>query len=266
MLHSRSKRLRQIAGVLETASFLSLKLLWKRPDRMRVFPGIVFRNYLGLVGNDGWSSGDIFDRIPELRENPPRIILQPLPGEGIETPVDELAYLALLTAALRPKMVFEFGTFRGRTALHFALNSPPDCRVFTLDLPPDERSEVLARVNPADAAIIRASETGKDCRDSDVSHKIEQLYGDSTRFDFRPFYGQVDLAFVDGGHDYEVARSDSRNAVAMTRPGGLVVWHDFGNYGAYYDVVRAVFDEVPRAEVWQVAGTQLAVYRKPDSL
>jgi predicted O-methyltransferase YrrM len=264
MLDSRSKRLRQIAGLLETGSFLTLKLLWKRPDRLRVFPGIVFREYLGLVGNEGWCSADIFERIPELRENPPRIVLQPFPGQGIDTPIDELAYLALFAAALRPKVIFEFGTFRGRTALNFALNSPPDCRVFTLDLPPDDRKEVLARVNPADAGIIRASETGKDYRGSDVSHKIEQLFGDSTRFDFKPFYGQVDLAFVDGGHDYEVARSDTRNALAMTRPGGLVVWHDFGNYGDYYDVVRAVFDEVPRTEVWQVAGTQLAVYRKAD--
>jgi predicted O-methyltransferase YrrM len=264
MLHSRSKRLRQIAGLLETGSFLTLKLLWKRPDRLRVFPGIVFRDYLKLAGNDGWSSADLFERIPELRENPPRIVLQPLPGQGIETPIDELAYLALLSAALRPKVIFEFGTFRGRTALNFALNSPHDCRIFTLDLSPGERDAVLSRVNRADDGIIRASETGKDCRDSDVSHKIEQLYGDSTRFDFSPFYGQVDLVFVDGGHDYEVARSDSRNALAMTRPGGLVVWHDFGNYGDYHDVVRAVFDEVPRSEVWQVGGTQLAVHRKAD--
>lgn len=264
MLDSRSKRLRQLAGLLETGSLLTLKLWWKRPDRLRVFPGVVFRDYLKLVGNDGWSSADIFERIPELRKNPPRIVLQPLPGEGIDTPIDELAYLALLCAALRPKVIFEFGTFRGRTALNFALNSPTDCRVFTLDLPRDERDVVLSRVNPADAAIIRASETGRDCLGSDVAHKIEQLYGDSTRFDFRPFYGQVDLVFVDGGHDFEVASSDTRNALAMTRPGGLVVWHDFGNYGDYHDVIRAVFAEVPRDEVWQVGNTQLAVHRKPD--
>jgi predicted O-methyltransferase YrrM len=165
---------------------------------------------------------------------------------------------------LHPKVIFELGTFRGRTALNFALNSPADCRIFTLDLAPSGRSAVIERVNAADASIIQASETGCDYRGSDVEHKIEQLYGDSTRFDFRPFSGQVDLVFVDGGHDYEVARSDTRNALAMVRPGGVVVWHDFGNYGDYYDVVRAVFDEVPRDDVCQIAHTQLAVYRRRD--
>jgi predicted O-methyltransferase YrrM len=161
-------------------------------------------------------------------------------------------------------VIFELGTFRGRTALNFALNSPTDCRVFTLDLDPNGRNAVIDRVNAADASIIQASETGRDYRGSDVEHKIEQLYGDSTRFDFRPFSGQVDLVFVDGGHDYEVVRSDTRNALAMVRPGGLVVWHDFANYGDYYDVIRAVFDEVPRDEVYQIANTQLAVFRKRD--
>jgi predicted O-methyltransferase YrrM len=187
-----------------------------------------------------------------------------MPGEGIQTPIAELAYLAMLTIALQPKVIFEFGTFRGRTALNFGLNSPADCRIFTLDLPPEGRAEVVGRVNTADASIIRASETGSDYQGSEVAHKIEQLLGNSTSFDFRPFYGQVDLAFIDGGHDYQVARSDTRSALAMVRPGGLVVWHDFGNYGDYYDVVRAVFDEVPRDEVCQISNTQLAVYRKRD--
>ena len=40
------------------------------------------------------------------------------------------------TRALEPTCIFEIGTFRGRTAMNFALNSPETCRVFTLDLPP----------------------------------------------------------------------------------------------------------------------------------
>jgi predicted O-methyltransferase YrrM len=263
MLHTRHKRLRQVAGILETASLLTLKLLWKRPNRLRLFPGMVFRDYVSLVGHDRWRSADIFDLLPELRRNPGKIVLQPMPGEGVQTPIDELAYLALLTVSLQPKVIFEFGTFRGRTALNFALNSPATCRIFTIDLEPDARKEGLAHVNSADAFLIHASETGADFRESEESRKIEQLHGDSTRFDFQPFFGQVDLVFVDGGHDYEVARSDTRNALEMVRSGGVVVWHDFANYGDYHDVVRAVLDEVGRDQVVQIANTQLAIYRKP---
>ena len=51
-------------------------------------------------------SEEIFDLFPELRENPPRIVLEHLPGEGIDSKVDELAYLALISAVIQPKIVF----------------------------------------------------------------------------------------------------------------------------------------------------------------
>ena len=261
MILSRSKRLRQVAGALETASFLSLKLLWKRPDRARQFPGIVFREYMALVGKERWQSQEIFDLFPELRSQPQRIVLEHLPGMGVQDRIDALGYLALICAALRPKTVFEFGTYRGRTALNFALNTPAESRIFTLDIPPDARATRMGHVNQADDWIMRESDTGTDYKGRDVSGKIEQLFGDSTQFDFRPFYGQMDVVFVDGGHDYDVARSDTRNALSMLSPGGVIIWDEFANYGDYYGVTRAVLDEVPADQVVQIASTQLAVYR-----
>jgi predicted O-methyltransferase YrrM len=264
MLRTRRKTLRQVAGLLETTNFLMLKLLWKRPDRARVFPGLMFRDYMSLVERAAWRAATLFDVFPELRERPARIQLAHLPGEGVETRLDELGYLALAAAAVKPKMIFEFGTFRGRTALNFALNSPPECRVFTLDLPRDDRTGASERSGAADASIIAGSETGIDYQGAPEAAKIVQLYGDSTTFDFRPFFGQVDLVFVDGGHSYDVALSDTRNALAMVRAGGVVLWHDFANYGDYHDVIRAVLAEVPGDELFQIEDSQLAVYRKPD--
>ncbi|HVH17789.1 MAG TPA: class I SAM-dependent methyltransferase [Myxococcota bacterium] len=263
MLLWRSKRLRQIAGFLETASFLSLKLMWKRPDKGRRFPGIVFRDYMALVGQERWRSQRIFELFPELKEKPQRIVLEHFPSFGIQNALDALGYLALICVAIRPKTVFEFGTFRGRTALNFALNTPDGCRVFTLDIPKGDRDERMSQVNAADRWIMAQSETGIDYQGRDVTHKIEQLFGDSQSFDFRPFFGQIDLVFVDGGHDYEVARSDTRNALEMLSPGGVIVWDEFANYGDYHDVTRAVLDELSADEVVQIANSELAVYRKP---
>lgn len=58
-------------------------------------------------------------------------------------------------------------------------------------------------------------------------------------------------------------RSDTRNALAMLRPGGVVIWDEFANYGDYHDVTRAVLDEVPADKIVQIAHTQLAAYRMP---
>ena len=263
MILARSKLVREIVGVLETGNFLLVKLLLQDAAKARSFPGLVFRDYMKLAGRGRWLSKSMEELFPDFRGD--RIVVEHVTSEGIATPLDELAYLALVTKIVRPAAIFEIGTFRGRTALNFALNSPPDCTVFTLDLPPEGgHAEATDEAHAADRALIHASAPGADYRGKDVEHKIEQLYGNSLSFDFSPYFGRMDIVFVDGAHHYEAAKSDSENALRMLRPGGLAIWHDFANYGDYNDVTRAVLASVPAPEVVQIEDTQLALYRKPD--
>ena len=260
MLLIQNKRLRLLFGALETFSFLTLKLWWKNPDRARNFCGRIFRTYVYLAGADKWQSRSIDEVLPQVWER--RIVLEHTPGDGIDTPIAELGCLALITKNLRPAMVFEIGTYRGRTALNFALNSPPECKVYTLDLPPAARTQAAKKANPADAAIIRNADTGLYYRGHELEDKIRQLYGDSMHFDFAPYYGKADLVFIDGAHHAEAVRSDTLNALQMVREGGCVIWHDFGNYGDYNDVTRIVLELLPRTEIIQIENSQLALYRK----
>lgn len=171
----------------------------------------------------------------------------------------------MVTRALAPRVIFEIGTFRGRSTLNFALNSPADCVIYTLDLPPDGQRAVLAspELTPADKKVIGESLTGVDYRGSEVERKIVQLYGDSREFDYSPFYGQVDLVFVDALKHYVAVRHDTEEALKMVRPGGAIIWHAFANYGDYHDVTRAVLDCLPAGDVVQIANTDLALYIMP---
>ncbi len=259
MLLIKNKILRQAAGVLETLNLLSIRLAIKNPSRLRAFPGKMFREYMSLVKKDKWACRDIFE-IVDIPQGA-RIVLEHLSGGGINTPVDELAYLALLTRACQPSSIFEIGTFRGRTALNFALNSPEECTVWTLDLPPDKRESFQDTTNLADASLIGVSYTGADYKGKDCEGKISQLYGNSVEFEFSPYFGKMDIVFVDGAHHYEAASSDTLNALEMVKPGGLIIWHDFANYGDYNDVTRAVLDILPGEKIVQISNSQLAVYR-----
>ncbi len=261
MLLIKNKTLRQCLGVLETANLLFFKLLLKRPAAARLYPGVVFRDYVSLVGREQWVSRSVTDIVPGAEGQ--RIVLEHLCGEGIATPIAELAHLALLTRAIAPKAIFEIGTFRGRTALNFALNSPEECVVYTMDLGTDERAAATGTMNAADTYIVQNSQTGCDYRGKDVSHKIRQLLGNSLAYDFSEYAGRMDLVFVDGAHHYDAVVSDTKNGLAMLRPGGYLVWHDFANYGDYNDVTRGILDLLPGNEVIQIENTQLAVYRKP---
>jgi predicted O-methyltransferase YrrM len=262
MLLAKNKRIRQAAAILETGNLLFLKLLLRNPREARRYPAEVFRAYLALAGRDRWACRPVFDVLPSA-DPPPRITLEHVRDETILTPLEQLACLALITRALEPECIFEIGTFRGRTALNFALNSPAHCRVYTLDLPPGGQEPALESASAADRRIIGESEPGRDYRGKDVEGKIEQLLGDSQSFDFSPWSGKVDLVYVDGAHHYEAVRSDTDNALRMLRPGGYLLWDEFGNYGDYNDITRAVLDALGADAVVQIENTQLGVYRKP---
>jgi predicted O-methyltransferase YrrM len=258
MLLIKYKSLRMISGVLETGNFLFLKLLFKRPRNIRLFPGRIFRNYMSLVGRDIWQCKSIFEIFPDFSGK--RIVLEHLTGKGIETPLDELAYLAITTAAKAPKTIFEIGTFRGRTALNFALNSPENCIVYTLDLPSNEKNNAVSHASKDDKMIIKKSDPEIDYKGKDVEYKIKQIYADSTEFDFSPYYKTMDIVFIDGAHHYNAVKKDTENALRMVNHDGIIIWHDFAIYGDYNDVTRAVIDCIPSDKITQIDSTSIAVY------
>jgi len=169
--------------------------------------------------------------------------------------IDELAVIALLCQQLRPQVIFEFGTFNGRTTLNLAANSPPDAKVYTLDLSDDDKTGL--KTEQEDEGYHLGTEAGNFFRQSPLRSKIEQLWCDSARFDEAPFRGRVDLVFVDGAHSYEYVRSDSSKALAMLRPGGTILWHD---YCAWYPgVSRSLHELLPSYPIKHIEGTHLAI-------
>src|SRR5271166_4011594 len=77
-----------------------------------------------------------------------------------EMPPGELASLCSLVRVLQPRRVVEIGTARGWTTLHLARNTPIDCRIFTVDLPPVSASDAA---HFSDPHLVRAA--GKAARD-----------------------------------------------------------------------------------------------------
>jgi hypothetical protein len=173
----------------------------------------------------------------------------------------ETAVLNALCRTYRPRTVFEIGTFDGRTTLNFALNC--DAEIHTLDLPAAElpASDVTgADIKYVDKPVSGARFKTGPGKDFPCVKRIFQHLGDSSRFDFSPWHGKVDLIFVDGAHTYDFVKSDSEAAFKMLSPnGGVVVWHD---YGVWPDVAK-VLDEIkaarPDLPLVNVRNTSLAV-------
>lgn len=156
----------------------------------------------------------------------------------------ELVALAYLMQILRPRMIFEIGTFAGRTTRLLALNSPGDCQIFTLDLPPDQVSHDI----------------GADFRETPEAERITQLQGDTRTFDYSPWHGQCDFVWVDACHDQQFVLQDSKAALSLGTRGGWIAWHDY-RHTAWWSGVTRVVRELANThpELRHIRGTTIAV-------
>jgi hypothetical protein len=173
----------------------------------------------------------------------------------------------LAVLARQGHCLFEFGTCTGKTAYLWARNSPPQARVVTLTLPPEERAHYRAEEtdNPTDVAFA-LKESGFTeflYSRSGVEHKVQQLFGDSKALDVTPWAGRCDVVFVDGSHAYSYVRNDSEKALQLVRPGGLVLWHDYAGPRHANGVYRALNELAGRLSLARIAGTTLVAYRRP---
>ena len=159
----------------------------------------------------------------------------------------ELACLGYFMQNLRPQLVFEIGTFVGRTTRLLAVNSLPNCQIMTLDLLPEQVKHDI----------------GADYKHTPEALRIQQVYGDSGTFDFSRWYGQCDFVWIDGCHDYEYVVSDTHNALKLCKPGGWIGWHDYRHTAWWSGVTRAIRElqwEYP--EVRHIRGTTIVLLQK----
>lgn len=175
--------------------------------------------------------------------------------------------LAVLAQGAR--RMFEFGTCTGRTAYAWARNSPPDARITTLTLSPDERDTYQATDQdaPADTQIALSESCFLDFYYSgtEAEPKIEQLFGDSKQLDETLYLGQFDVIFIDGAHAYSYVASDTAKALRMVRPGGLILWHDYVGTWHVPGVFRFLNELAAKLPLRAIEGTSLAYYRKPQA-
>lgn len=190
-------------------------------------------------------------------------------GGGNAVPHGTTDFEAWILAVLarRARLLFEFGTCTGRTAYLWARNAPPDARVVTITLRPENTAQYRAAAGDAAAdqghALEESAFTDFLYSGTDVAGRIEQLFGDGKQLDESPWAGQCDVVFVDGSRAHSYVLSDSEKARRLVRPGGLVLWHDFWNPDHSPGVWSGLHELAARLPLVHVHDTKLVAYRRP---
>jgi predicted O-methyltransferase YrrM len=169
----------------------------------------------------------------------------------------DMLYVCAMARHLRARRVFEFGTYLGRTTYHLALGQHVE-QVITLDLSPAGAYPADLKIGRAVRAVHERGLQGHFYRGTDAAGRIVQLHGDSRTFDYGPYAGRMDFVFVDGGHTYDLVANDTERALALIRPGGVIVWHDFAPKGR--DVARLARQLARTRALFWIGDTSLLVY------
>jgi predicted O-methyltransferase YrrM len=163
---------------------------------------------------------------------------------GEDTPLNDMLFLLNLAKGRKVQRILEVGTYRARTTFAFHLNCP-GAMIVSYD--------IEARPSPFREALDRVSR---------VELRSGAFTADATKLRVEPKY---DFIFVDGSHQFAIALEDSRLALEIVAPGGMVVWHDYRLNGYSTEELRVpeVLNEIRRShEVFGIRNTTCAVYER----
>jgi hypothetical protein len=177
---------------------------------------------------------------------------------GGGTRLEELAILAMVTRLLRPRKIFEIGTYMGRTTSVLRLNAEPQAQVVTLDLPDGDDELAPAGSLASDVQLIRRRRVGALLQQLGIAERCDQIRCDSLLFDPSPHRGTVELGFIDGAHSRRHVENDTAKMAVMMADRGLVLWHDYGGKGRFRDLTSFLDRLSLKIGLYRILHTSLA--------
>ena len=126
-----------------------------------------------------------------------------------------------LMRSVFPRVVIEFGCNRGLTSRRILRDVSSVERYIGIDVPPNFRTVLPGQ--QSEVPKVAGKEAFFDSRFFML--EIENGSKDLT-FDDLEF---CDAVFIDGDHSFYGVISDSELARSLLRPGGIIIWHDYGN-------------------------------------
>ena len=128
---------------------------------------------------------------------------------------------------LRPEdIIFEFGTFRGRSTLALATEAPHGNTVVTLDINQSCHHNGYGTGRQGCYGEYKLGEVYLQAP-SMVQRQIIQWVGRSSQMDYQLLFGRVGFVWLDGSHAEEDVYGDFVAAWLMSRSGGVIMLDDF---------------------------------------
>lgn len=164
-----------------------------------------------LLGALGWT------RPPVIEDDPNDSA--PGPENVNNRPRRDREVLAAACANAPGPHLLEIGTGTGASTVVMSVNAPA-ATIHTVNIAPEDIAAggTLTTFAP-ERAVIGSRWRERGCTN------VTQILANTAHW--TPTLPTIDLAFIDGCHDADFVRHDTRLVLARARPGTLILWHDF---------------------------------------
>jgi len=176
---------------------------------------------------------------------------RPSTSDGQTSKLELLILVGFAKSLKDGENFLEIGTYDGNTALNCAINLSEHSKFITVDLP--EGADQSSQLEYDAHLINNPKRMVKRC--SGLSN-VQQIYEDSTRLDFSEL--DFNMAFIDGGHDYQTVKSDSLNVLQYIKSPGVVLWHD---YDVECPVGDCLHELAAQYDICKIKGTRICMAR-----
>jgi predicted O-methyltransferase YrrM len=166
---------------------------------------------------------------------------------GDMTHIKDYEALAAIALHVKPRRIFEIGTYLGVTS-DFLLSLIPDCRVVSIAFENSLWNLSRKRFNNSELPHERIGSKVNPARRA----RFTQLYGDSHKLDSEALiatHGRFDLVFIDGDHSRAGVSQDTALAKAILTSTGVICWHDANPKPRYMDVREYLEVELPLSAI-----------------
>jgi predicted O-methyltransferase YrrM len=178
---------------------------------------------------------------PEADDVP--VSITAVPKGPRSSPIRDVIFLLKLVRLLKPKQILEIGSYRGYVARAIAEHMPEDARLVALDI--DARHGEAYRGTPlAERIERRVGKFAGGCFTEGEAHSY-------------------DLIFLDADHAFEAVKHDTEVTLPLLSPTGVLVWHDYANWGGFTGacgVPEYLAELAEHLPVAHLAGTGMALY------
>ncbi len=182
-------------------------------------------------------------RFFEERFTESTVRIRELPRGRYSTPINDLVILLKTMLCVRPSRILEVGSFRGYTALLMAQHLDANAEIVTVD---------------------KEENHGQAYRGTDHAQKIERRVGWTSESMFADDNeGTYDFIYLDATHTYEGVKHDTELLQPLLASDGLLVWHDYANWGYFSEKNRVpeyLHEFAEDRPVAHLSGSTLAAY------